>query len=102
MRLSVQYLLIVLADPYSACSAVGGLGRACVVSWRGVLISFFVQNKCSNLKCPFVRMYTCQSERMFTRNLVVHNSFYIPDRRFKSRTDLVFFSSPTPTLSALP
>ena len=31
-HLAVRYFRIVLADPYSACSAIGGLGRAQAVS----------------------------------------------------------------------
>ena len=41
VNLSVRDFLVMLADPYSAYSAGGGLGRARAASLRGLLFSFF-------------------------------------------------------------
>ena len=68
--------LTLLASP---ASAGGALGRARVVTRRGVLFSFF-SNNCSDLECLFVRILvdTCQSGCKYVGNWVVEQVALFP------------------------
>ena len=68
----MRYFLIVLADPYSACSAMGGLGRAQAVSHGRVFFLGFHALSQARHTCFF----TVPRGIVTSLDLAIHNCIY--------------------------
>ena len=77
MHLSVRCFLIVLADTYSVCSSGGGLGRACVVSRRGVQDYLEIMSHL-NSYAGYIEIVTAQQLYNIYTNVIIAGTPVLP------------------------